>query len=79
MPRALKYTVETRQCTEPWRLVWSGPGKDVAVDAARGLALETREIPGLATPFWIHPFVRVRQGQDVVVQVTPVNRQVTMS
>ena len=74
MSRELTYTVETRQSGEPRRLVWRGQGKQVACDAARALGRESRLIEGYGS-IPVHPFVRVRQGKVLVLDITPASRQ----
>jgi hypothetical protein len=68
MSREKTYRIEVRQAGEPWRKVWSGVGLKVALDAAHGLALKTREYPGgLRIP--VHPRVRVLQGKQTVLDL----------
>jgi hypothetical protein len=69
MPRELTYRVESRQAGAPWRVLWSGPGESVAIEAARTLELMTRDIwPG--TSIRVHPEVRVRSGGETVWPTT---------
>lgn len=76
MARMPIFTLEVRQATDPWRKVWSGPGQDIAVGAARRLARETRAIPGLADVCYVYSRVRVRQGLTVVLDLTPATHRV---
>jgi len=69
MPRELQYSVETRQCGEPWRVMWRGPGMKVAWDGAWDLACKTRAIEGYDVVVHVSPYVRVRQGKTVVLSI----------
>jgi hypothetical protein len=74
MPRAITYSVRVRQHGEPWRLLWTGEGEQIACDAAWALARETRAITGtLSIP--VHPYIRVSQSKRVILDITPERRE----
>lgn len=75
MARELIYTVETRTTGEPWRMTWRGQGEQVACDAARALAAETRTFLGWSKPIIapVHQYVRVRQSKRLVLALPPQN------
>jgi hypothetical protein len=75
MPRELIYTIRTRQQGEPWRTTWRGQGEQIACDAARALAAETRTIDGWDGVLHVHPYVRVWQSKEIVLDITPANRK----
>lgn len=76
MPRELTFTVETRQCGEPYRVTWRGHGEQIACDAARALAKEIRVLDGFdRCTIPVHPYIRVRQAKRVVLNLTPQNRR----
>lgn len=75
MAREPIYTVETRTTGEPWHMAWRGQGEQIACDAARALAAETRTFLGWSKPIIapMHPYVRVRQGKRPVLTLPPQN------
>ena len=74
MSKQLRYVIRVRQHGEPWRQLWAGEGEQVAVDAAKALARETRIIVRtICIP--VHPYIRVTQGKRVVFEVTPLSRE----
>lgn len=73
MPRAPIFTVESKQLTEPWRSLWSGLGQGEAIDHARRLSRLTRG--NGAAQIFLHPFIRVRQGREVLLSITPLDRE----
>jgi hypothetical protein len=75
MAREKSYRVCVRQCGEPWRTTWRGQGEQIACDAARALAAETRTIDGWDAVFHVHPYVRVWQSKEIVLDITPANRK----
>jgi hypothetical protein len=68
MPREPIFTVETRTTGEPWQMAWRGQGEQVACDAARALAAETRKYAGWDVLIHVHSYVQVRQGKRIVVR-----------
>ena len=74
MPRALTCLVQVRQCGEPWRTLWKGGPESVALASALTLASAKYTV---STDIVIdkYPYVRVKQGKTILLDVTPQSRQ----
>jgi hypothetical protein len=71
---ATGYRVQTRDEGAPWRTVRTWPDQAAAVDDARALFGQSREIEGVRVagrPFTVrlHPFVRVKHGARLVLDL----------
>ena len=80
MRRTASYRVQTRNTGEPWRTLWSGPGEETAVEAAKKLGAETRTIQnfmlqGKDFTFPVHQYIRVQRGAKTVFEITPLSRR----